>query len=118
MGLVVKKSIPVQGKKIKTVKVTDSLPKIIEEKKKVFVLTDQKKEIILDDILVFLAENPYATVAEISFNGNAIAKKRRVGKMVVAGVRASLTRGIYGDKGKLIKQKRSELRKLSIEASD
>ena len=86
---------------------------VVQSSNKKYSINESKKMKILDEMLAFLAANPNANAREIAYNSNSLAKKHRVSKMAVAGVRASLSKGSYGPKEKLIAKKKRELSKKS-----
>lgn len=64
---------------------------------------------ILSEILDSLARYPHQTRKETVQETERIARTYKEGKYVVAGIRANLTRGTYGDSEKLIAQRRRQL---------
>lgn len=66
-------------------------------------ITDPQKEKVLNMVLRSLKRNPHQSRAEVAAESHRIADACGVGVMAVAGVRANLTRGAYGDPKKLIK---------------
>jgi len=67
---------------------------------------------ILDDIIMSLARTPNQNTVKIRNETDRIAKRHKVGKFVVAGVRANLTRGTYGNQTRLIAARKAQLTKL------
>lgn len=67
---------------------------------------DQVKIAILDSLL----DNPGQSKVFTQAETRRIAKKYKEGVFVVAGVRAALTRGTYGDQAKLLESRRRERR--------
>lgn len=71
-------------------------------------VAEHTRDRILDAILDALIDNPNLTRAEVSAINHKIANRFKENNMVVAGIAANLTRGTYGDKSRLIAQRRRE----------
>lgn len=65
---------------------------------------------ILDSIIL----NPFQTKAERVEETLRIAQELNERKFAVAGVRAALARGTYGDATKLIRNRKAQLRRLQV----
>lgn len=59
-------------------------------------ISDTESKLILNEILASLKNNPHQTKTERSKETHRIAAKLNVKPMAVAGVRANMTRGVYG----------------------
>jgi hypothetical protein len=66
-------------------------------------LSPARVQTVVNDLLASLAANPNQTPSERSEVTGRIARRRRLTRQQVAGVRASLTRGVYGDPSRLIR---------------
>lgn len=67
-------------------------------------ITVPEKNKVLDMVLKSLKNNPHQTKAEIAAETHRIAERCHVGVMAVAGVRANLTRGRYGNVKTLLRK--------------
>jgi hypothetical protein len=76
-------------------------------------LSEQKRDTIRNDILDSEIKNPKQSESERAAETARIARKRKVTKMQVAGVRAALSSGTYGERSKLVARRKRELRKAS-----
>ncbi len=66
-------------------------------------LSATRVQTVVNDLIASLAANPSQTPTERAEITGKIARRRRLTTQQVAGVRASLTRGSYGDPARLIR---------------
>lgn len=69
-------------------------------------LSDSRRQTVLNDLLDSLIAHPKQSIDLRASETKRIARKRRVGVMQVAGVRAALTSGSYGSVPTLLRQRR------------
>ena len=81
-----------------TVKVRNSTPSNRD------TIDTSERDKVLNLVLKSLKANPNQTKAEISAESHRIAKAAKVHVMAVAGVRANLTRGTYGNVKTLLRK--------------
>lgn len=66
-------------------------------------LSATRVQTVVNDLIASLAANPNQSPADRAEITGKIARRRRLTTQQVAGVRASLTRGVYGEPSRLIR---------------
>ena len=80
-------------------------------------ISDDTKLKIVNDLVKFFALEGETDKGKIQFFTASLMKKYRVSKMTIAGIKANLSRGAYGDKTALIAAAKREINKARREAA-
>lgn len=80
-------------------------------------ISDSTKLKIVNDLVNFFALEGEDDKTKLVFFTSSLMKKYRVSKMTLAGIKANLTRGAYGEKETLIADAKRDIRKARRQAA-